>query len=166
MRAFCCAALLRAADDPANADFYFVEGKNDTLAPLICSALWLGRELPTAAARFITWHFPSLRPSDKDRPFYAFGLLVLAVLGAPDALGDEALEALVGFTERCERHLRDPLGVCTPDMLEGSFLAVSDDQNHYQWRGFARDLATRRADLRRVVELATRVSGKPPAMLS
>ena len=143
MRAFCCAALLHAAGDPANRDQGFAGNQNDTLAPLIESALALGHDLPAAAARYITWHLPSLKASDDNRPFYAFGLLVLAVLGTPDAFSLEDVEALAAFVDRAEMQVRDSAGVCTPDMFNGSFLELTRyDGNHHVWRALARGRAS------------------------
>lgn len=76
MRAFACAALLRAAAEPANYGYIF--GENQTLAQLIDSARYLGKDLSAAAARFLTWRIPRM-DSEEERPFFAFGLLCLTI---------------------------------------------------------------------------------------
>jgi hypothetical protein len=89
MRAFACAALLRAAAEPANRDANFTCGENDTLAQLLASANVLGPEIMKATGQFLAWRTPQLE-MDEARPFFAFGLLSLAAAGErsqfPEAL--------------------------------------------------------------------------------
>jgi hypothetical protein len=53
MRAFSCAVLLKAADNPETRGY--IEGENDTLIQLISSVLYLGREACENALRFLCW---------------------------------------------------------------------------------------------------------------
>jgi hypothetical protein len=74
MRAFACAALLRAAT---------IDDQNDnsqhcTLAQCLVSAKVLGEEMSSAAARFLTWRIPRVAEPEV-RWLFAFGLLVVAV---------------------------------------------------------------------------------------
>ncbi len=70
MRAFACAALLRArvADDA-------------TLAQCLGSAKVIGEEMNVAAARFLTWGIPQV--SIAESWLFAFGLLVVATRVGP-----------------------------------------------------------------------------------
>lgn len=85
MRAFCCAALIRAAAEPAN-DGYF-SGENQSVIQLIASTLELGRSAQHAALRALTWR-QMHAPADLDeRPFFALGILLLAVALGLDSEG-------------------------------------------------------------------------------
>jgi hypothetical protein len=154
--AWCCAALLRAAAEPAN-DGYF-DGENQTLIQLIDSALVLNRGLPEAAGSFLTWRLPQLRTGDEERPFFAFGLVALALLFRQPPLTASDIDVLVAFVERAEAGVRDPMSVCTPDMFEGSFLAGTYfKQRHVAWRALAARLRSRVPDSAHVVALARRI---------
>jgi hypothetical protein len=156
MRAFCCAALLRAATEPGN-EAHFA-GENQTLIQLIESALFLNRGLPEAAANFLTWRLPQLRSDDEERPFFAFGLVALTLLLGQRWLAASQIEELVELVERTEAAVRDPMGVCTPDMFEGSFLAATYfNQRHAAWRALAARLRSAMPDSERVVTLARRI---------
>jgi hypothetical protein len=156
MRAFCCAALLRAAAEPEN-DGYF-DGENQTLIQLIESALFLNRELPEAAGSFLTWRIPQLRSDDDERPFFAFGLVALALLLRQPSLAASDIDALVTFVEQAEADVRDPMGVCTPDMFQASFAAgTHHNLRHAAWRALAARLRSRIPDSERVVALTRRI---------
>lgn len=158
MRAFCCAALLRAAAEPANVEYF--DGENQTLIQLIESTLFLNRGLPGAVGSFLTWRFPRLRADDEERPFFAFGLVALALLVRRDSLAALEIDTLVAFVEQAEAAVRDPMGVCTPDMFEGSFLAGTHfDLRHAAWRSLARRLRSHLPQSERVVALARRIEG-------
>jgi hypothetical protein len=90
MRAFACAALLRAAGEPANALHLY--GSAETLAQMVGSALVLGPAWQEALAGLLTWRIPS-HPVDEDRPYHAFALLFLAVLLRDGRLDGNALAA-------------------------------------------------------------------------
>ena len=78
MRAFACAALLRArvADDA-------------TLAQCLGSAKVIGQEMNLAAARFLTWGIPQV--SISERWLFAFGLLVVATRVGPGRFKESEL---------------------------------------------------------------------------
>jgi hypothetical protein len=159
MRAFCCAALLRAAAESANQGYF--GGENQTLIQLIESALILGRGLPEAAGSFLTWRIPLLRTDDDERPFFAFGLVALALSVGQDSLTAHDIDALVDYVDRTETAARDPMGVCTPDMFNGSFLAgTCYDRRHAAWRALAAKLRSRVPDAQRLVASALRIEAK------
>jgi hypothetical protein len=160
IRAFCCAALLRAAAEPANEGYF--DGENSTLIQLIESALSLERGLPELAGRFLTWRIPRMRTDDEESPLFAFGLLALAGLIRPQPLVASDVDELVSFVENVEADLRDPTGACTREMFEGSsFLACTNfDLRHAAWRGLAVRLRSAMPDSDRVVALARRVELK------
>ncbi len=82
IRLFSCAALLRIAAEPGN-DGYF-EGENQTVAPLVHSALVLGEELPKDALSLLAWLLLRDRNLYEDAPFFGLGCLLLAAhTGAP-----------------------------------------------------------------------------------
>jgi hypothetical protein len=158
MRAFCCAALLRAAADPANDDQIFVDSQNEALLPLIESALFLNDDLPSAAARFMMWRIETLTKSDDQRPFFAFGLLSLALLSDPDRFGAAEIDALAAFVDRAEILVRDPFDVWTPGVLSGSFMElVGYKQHHPAWRALATRLDARFRGSSRLSELLQRI---------
>lgn len=156
MRAFCCAALLRAGAESANDGYFF--GENATLIQLIESALFLGNGLSDAAGCFLTWHLPRLSPDDEERPFFAFGLAAIGLLHRPRAFSPTDIEAAVAFVERAEWAVRDPMGVCTVDMFEGSFLSVTCyDLRHAAWRALAGRLRLLFSNNDRVAAFARRI---------
>lgn len=156
MRAFCCSALLRAAADPSNDGFF--DGENQTLIQLIDSALFLNRGLPEAAGRFLTWRLPQLRSDDPERPFFAFGLVAIALLLNPRSPKPSDIDALISFVEGAEAEARDLMRVRPPNMIEDSFLAGTFfDQRHSVWRALATRLRLRMSDSERVVGLARRI---------
>ena len=160
MRAFCCAALLSAAADPGNLGYMFVGDQNETLAPMIESALFLGDPFPSATAQFLTSRVPMLRLGDALLPFFAFGLLATCLLAKPAAASAADVDALVAFVDESETAVRDPLRVCTPAMLGGSFLNVTcHNQRHKLWRRLAVSLRTTYPDNARLVRLSNRVAG-------
>jgi hypothetical protein len=138
MRAFSCAALLRAAAEPRNAGCF--DGENSTLAQLVSSALVLGRDVQVAAARFCTWRIPAMG-ADEERPFFAFALLLLAVLLRADRFSDTDLEAAAEWmmAEEAADHasLHPRMVVVGAPWLLGLTLF---DQCHSKWRTFAERL--------------------------
>ena len=84
MRAFACAALLRAAMGDGR------EVAEATLAQCLVSAKALGQEMSEAAARFLTWAIP--RDAGCEQQWLlAFGLLVVAVRLRSGRIADRVL---------------------------------------------------------------------------
>jgi hypothetical protein len=159
MRAFCCAALLRAGAEPANVGYLI--GENQTVIQLIESALFLSNGLPEATARFLTWRFPQMRSDDDERPFVAFGLVALAVLLGHASLAASDVDALADFVEEAEADIRDPMRVCTADMFRGSFLTATHfNLRHAAWLALAARLKSRRPDSKRLAELIRRIEAR------
>ncbi|HKI33433.1 MAG TPA: hypothetical protein VKA46_16380 [Gemmataceae bacterium] len=75
MRAFACAALLRAAAESTNEEH--VRDDDATLAKCLASAKVLGEEMSEAAARFLTWRIPRMA-REVELLLYGVGLLVVA----------------------------------------------------------------------------------------
>jgi hypothetical protein len=87
-RGFSCTALLLAA---ARSEYYG-DDEDPTVIQLIDSATVLGRPLPDLAARFLTWRLGNCPHDDHVRPFYACGLLVLALQNHPGITEPQAAE--------------------------------------------------------------------------
>jgi len=157
-RAFCCAALLLAAVQPSNLKSYF-GGQTLTLVRLINSALVLGGGLPEAAGSFLNYRFQSLTDSSVDRPFYAFGLVALALLVGTEKDSTDDIDELAAFVERIEAHVRDPEGVTTPEIFHGSFLNDPhvDGSNHAEWRALAAHLRSKFPESTRLTALTRRM---------
>jgi len=77
MRAFACAALLRAGAEPWNEGYDSAASADSSLAQCLASAKVLGEEMGEAAACFLTWRIPRLQNCSESLLF-AVGLLILA----------------------------------------------------------------------------------------
>lgn len=77
MRLFACAALLRAAAEPEN-DGSFL-GEDSTVIQLVDSALKLDVKTSRASLQFLGWSMQARKLGDWDQPFFALGVLLLAV---------------------------------------------------------------------------------------
>lgn len=140
MRAFSCAALLRAATTGDNAGYIFEEPYN--AAQLVSSALVLERDVQLAAARFFAWRIPGMGENE-GRAFFAFALLLLAVLLREDRLSDAALADAAEWMRAEEAAGQAALH---PRMVvEGApwLLRLEPLYQQYDsvWRAFARRLA-------------------------
>ena len=163
MRAFACAALLRAAAEPENAGFF--DGENSTLAQLLASALVLGADAQEAAARFLTWRTPRMAHHE-DRPFFALGLLVLAVELRGGRLPDGALAAAADWVVAEEAEERAAQHPYLPVNSEGWLLGLTwHDLRDTVWRALAGRMGEAAGALPpcpardRVEEVALRVMG-------
>ncbi len=108
MRAFCCAALLRASGEPGNFDGF--DGQNQTLIQLIWSLETLGVGFDREAAAFLSWligrraangaaqRFPAI---DDEMAFYGLGLFWFGLRAKPP-MSDPALIALAEWTAEVE----------------------------------------------------------------
>jgi hypothetical protein len=148
MRAFACAALLRAAAEPANCVYF--EGEDATLARLIDSALYMGKDLSEAAARFLTWRIPQL-DSDQDRPFFAFGLLCVGMAATGPSTDPAVLAEAAKWVEAEESAQRAALGELLAahgkDWLTG---LVWHTQKGETWTAIARSIHSLAAGIRDV----------------
>jgi hypothetical protein len=80
MRAFACAALLRAGALAENENYDGASSADSSLAQCLVSAKVLGDEMSEAAARFLTWRIPQLQGYRcTDRLLFDVGLLILAM---------------------------------------------------------------------------------------
>jgi hypothetical protein len=110
MRAFACAALLRAAGEPANRDY--MEGHNQTLILLVWSLDALDAALERDAACFLVWLIGRIAAerappgvaewSDEDTAFFGVGLIWFGLKSRP-VMPDGAIVALAEWICDCER---------------------------------------------------------------
>lgn len=161
MRAFCCAAMLRAQAEPGNK--YDTGGGLTALINLIDSAMFLQRGVPEAAARFLAWCVPIMHVGDDDRPLYAFGLVSLALLLRRDAFSETDMDTLVTFAESVDMAVRDPEGWYTPDELGGSPIdGVGPTRSKDAWRSLAARLHAHVPDSTRVTAMTKRFEPGAP----
>lgn len=134
MRAFACAALLRAAAEAGNSGYF--EGENQTLAQLMASVLVLDRDVQVAAVRFLAWRVSSV--DGEDRPFFAFAILVLAAVLNGELFPQESLTLLADWVVAEEKRERETLQARyrspSPQWLLG---LTSYDMRHRVWRSLA-----------------------------
>jgi len=77
MRAFCCAALLRAQGEPVN--YELMPSMNDSLVILLDSIEKLGNEYEEATLEFLVWFLGRFNQDDEEYPFILLALLYLAL---------------------------------------------------------------------------------------
>jgi hypothetical protein len=105
IRAFCCAVLLKAGDEPETQDY--IHSENNTLVQLIGSVLHLGREASEGALRFLCWRVLRMPDLEEALPFFAMALLLLyATLFQPDQDGSD-LNLLVDWVMAAETKVRE-----------------------------------------------------------
>lgn len=76
IRAFACAAMLRAMAEPSNNPYF--GGDNESIAPLVESLSVLEAKLQKEALRFFAWRAQNLPHNDTSVvPFYLLALLIL-----------------------------------------------------------------------------------------
>lgn len=134
MRAFACAALLRASGEPANA--LTLDVSNSTLAQMLASALALGREWQEALAGFLTWRIPE-HPVNEDRPYLAFALLFLAVLLRDGRLDGDALAAAAQWVIDEEAAAADLVFYGYPATPGPWLIRLGPNMRDSVWRSFA-----------------------------
>ena len=104
MRAFACAALLRIKGEPGNADA-LIEGENATLAQLLASLDLLGGAYREKALQFLAWRLETMEDDDEGRPFFIYGLLLLALKTRTD-LANSQLREIVDWLIEDEDRVR------------------------------------------------------------
>lgn len=139
IRAFSCAALLRAGGEPAN--YWYSGSENDTLVQLVESTLVLKRDFTGPSVRFFAWR--ALRPDGlygQTAPFLAAILLVSATR-RPSATDQRLLLQLANWILMEELRLRE-IG----EELSGALLrlgAAFRGQRHDKWCYLVRQLFLR-----------------------
>jgi hypothetical protein len=78
MRAFCCVVLLRIAVEPANCNTANIDTESETIIQLIASVLSLEQEAIEFTLQLLCWRMLSLPVDNKECPFFAMGILLLA----------------------------------------------------------------------------------------
>lgn len=137
IRAFCCAVLLRAADEPETRGY--IHAENDTLIQMIASVLYLGREATESASRFLCWRILRLPLWEGEYPFFALGLLLLrAALFRQGEEGSE-LKLLAEWVVREETRSRHS-SLMPPVSEDWLFGLTLFDQRHEAWRRAAQDV--------------------------
>jgi hypothetical protein len=160
MCAFCCAALMCAKLHPPNEKIFF-GGENISLVRSIDCAIEVGGRLPEAAGSFLSWRFRMLAHDNRRRPFLALGMVALALLGLPDTFSTVEVDEMAIFVERVEAEYRDPAGVCTLDMFDGSFVNDSNwDGDPAQWQSLAGKMRSKFPDSSRLVSLTRRIEAR------
>jgi hypothetical protein len=145
MRAFACAALLRAAADPANTGYF--DSENSTIAQLLASALVLGRDLQEAAASFLAWRIEQLNV-DQERPFFALALLILATLLGQPKFSEEELGHLADWTIAEEAFERQEAYFLPEDGEQWLLGLTYYNLRHNIWQSLAHQLVAEAAKLR------------------
>lgn len=137
--AFCCAVLLKAADDAQTQDF--IHSENDTLIQLVASVFALGREPLERASEFLAWRLLRLPLSHEEYSFFALALLLTrAALYAPGESGDD-LTLLAEWVIREEaRARRKPISYA----WSGHWLLglTNFDSYHNTWKRLASQILT------------------------
>lgn len=150
MRAFACAALLRASGEPGNSTL--CEGLNQTLVNLLWSIDSLDAGHERAGVGLLVWLMGRLAPGNRpagtfdfqfeDTPFLGIGVLWLGLRMRP-RLPDAAIIAIAEWVSDSEqsanrRHNSD-YGLAPGRWLLGS---TGHDQCHHEWRRLGRALLT------------------------
>lgn len=130
-RLFACAALVRVAAIPEWAPY--ISSENATFIQLIDSAMALGRDVCRFAASLLAWRFLKAPPQDEDRPFLAFGILLLAAYLERSEEKGPWLRELAEWVEAEEERWRPHAA------WEGWLLGLTfHDLRHSAWRAAAR----------------------------
>jgi hypothetical protein len=133
LRAFCCAALLRAGGEPANRPYF--DGENNTIIQLIASVLTLGSQAATAALRLLCWRALE-RPAETDeQPFFALGILLLTAALYRNASHGALLRDLSEWVIAEEAAARAQLEGMLPPASDAWLIGLSFfDQRDTAWR--------------------------------
>lgn len=110
IRAFACAALLKAGADPENDGR--LPGEIDTLVQLLSSALVLERDVQNATARLIAWRLAKHRKDRNDEenpPFFELALFLLALFSGDPPWIESILELLVDSVVATELKTRQEI---------------------------------------------------------
>jgi hypothetical protein len=133
IRAFCCAVLLKAADEQETMGL--IAAENDTLIQCVASVLHLGREASESTLRFLAWRVSRLPEEYEEAPFFAMTVLLLyAALFQPDQDGSD-LSLLCGWVLAEEIRVRTH-----PHALvetEAWLLGLTFHQRHEVWKRLA-----------------------------
>ena len=136
IRAFCCAVLFRAADDP-EVDNY-VLGNNYALIQLLASVLYLGREAMERALRLFCWRILRLSDYNDECPFYALGLLLLyASLFETTQDGAGLIVLAEWVVEEVEQAILEDYIQWTEEWLLG---LTNYDSRHEVWRRLSQEI--------------------------
>lgn len=161
MRAFCCAALLRAGGESRDEDL--LQGENHTLAQLLVSLDTLGHEFQEAALRFLVWRLDHFGAYITERPFFLLGILLLYLKCRPEIEMDD-LDDIVQALIQAEQEAR-AASVLPKDNSEWLLGLTFYDMKHDVWRAMGKqlfDLSGSIADpgvQARVVDIAHRLQG-------
>ena len=133
IRAFSCAALLRASCDPENE--FLQDGENGTLAALILSAEQLGPDYIDATIPFLVWCLENSEETTipiEERPFFLIGLLFVGLISQIGFRENDLIEIAQALFD-VEKAARDEWGGADGDetwLLGNTFF----DLRHDAWR--------------------------------
>jgi hypothetical protein len=146
MRAFACAALLRAAAEPGNE--CYVSSDDSSLAQCLASAKVLGEEMLEATARFLTWRTPLIPDGgDPVRLVFPLGLLVVAMHLQTGRFEEHVLGQTAEWVLAEEAAFREADGpIAGPEgrCLYGLLFSIQQGM----WQSHAADLIRRAAAMR------------------
>ena len=157
-RAFACAVTLRSGGDKEMKGRF--DGENSTVAPLVDSVLVLDGPHLQAALALLVWRLGRSYPLQEERPFFAFGVLLLFVVLRGSAEDSQPLaEALdwleeevsvqaayqEALAEECrQRGLPFPLDVSAHYFGRWLLSLTNFDLRHHVWERLARQLLLER----------------------
>jgi hypothetical protein len=137
MRAFACAALLRAAGEPENGDLR--DGWNQTLIQLADSLSAIGEDFTAPACSLLSWLILRFELDDQSEElgFFGIGLLWFALHLQPP-VPDAAIVSLAEWSVARERQtVRD----CRPGDRRWLLGTTFFDLRHDSWRRLGNELA-------------------------
>jgi hypothetical protein len=145
MRAFACAALLRAngeylrtADDELLPNQWGEDGENHTLVQLLASLSVIGLTFQVAALRFIAWRTQDLTDTEADGPFFILALLVLVLRTQADLTVAEVHE-IIDNLYALERQIREERPL--PEQSEPWLLGVTFyNLKHDVWKRIGQEI--------------------------
>lgn len=141
IRAFACAALLRADAEPPNWDYCFSE--NDTLAQLLASLPYLERVDQNVALRFLAWRVQRLPLAIEhiEDAFFLLALLILALRTGASLSNAELAELIAWlFDAELDEHTAPDNRWATGDSQWLLGLTMFD-QEHNVWVSLGTEIA-------------------------
>ena len=131
IRAFCCAVLLQAANEPETRDH--LGSENSVLIQMVASALYLGKDASKSAMRLLCWR-AMLLPRDYDEyPFFVLALLLLYAAVFEQHQDGESLSLLADWGMAEELRARMQSGAVPKS--EAWLLGLTyHDSYHHAWK--------------------------------
>lgn len=148
IRTFCCAVLLRIAAEPDNCNTANIDRESETIIQLIASVLSLEQEAIELTLQLLCWRMLSLPVDNKECPFFAMGILLLATALYPSQKKGSLLRQLSEWVFKEEERIRlifaEEFGQTSPQWLFGLKYAEDRRGSGYitemcvdQWKNIA-----------------------------